>query len=176
MNILKGRENVEAYGLFLDKFCSCVCGKIYYRKNVGRKLLSDWLTPEDEAFARLCLVNSWDSWCDMAEEKAQVRKFRYTSEGKSAAKYKGWNENGIEAYNKILVMVMKDRKERGETFDADFLKEHQEEGKQKAIGAMAKDSAKESVIFSSDTIDLSNADFSEDSLSAFLKDIGGVGV
>jgi len=161
--ILEGRTNAEEYGLFFDRFCKCVCGKTKYRKNVGHKLLSQWVTPEDEAFARVCLVNSWRSWADTAMGKAEVAKFQYTSEGKSAAKYQGWTNEGIQAYNLHVVMVVRDRKANGDAFDAQHLEKHRKDKKAKASSGAVEPKNVLAVV-SSDSIDWDNDDYSEESL------------
>jgi hypothetical protein len=163
--ILEGRQHAEEYGLFFDWFGKCVCGKTKYRKNVGHKPLSQWLTPEDEAFARVCLVNSWKAWADMGmgKDKSAVAKFQFTSEGKSATKYQGWTKQGIEAYNLHLVKVMLDRKVNGDKFDAQFLEKHQEDKKPKA-GSDSVEPSDMPTVLSSDDIDLNDPKYSEEDL------------
>jgi len=55
------------------------------------KILSDGVTPSDEAFAMLLLVNNWDKW--MAELEQPTRKINdlYTSSTQGNRKFHGWN-------------------------------------------------------------------------------------
>ena len=174
--ILEGRQHAKDYSLFFDWFGKCVCGKTKYRKNVGHKLLSQWLTPEDEAFARVCLVNSWKAWTDMAmgKDKSEVAKFQYTSEGKSATKYHGWSKKGIEAYNHHLIKVMMDRKANGAVFDAEFLEKHKEARKAEASSNSAEQ-AKMPVALSSEDIDLDSPMYSNEKLMELMQLQGQLG-
>ena len=49
--ILELRENVDTMMLFCDTFLPCVVGKVGWKQAKMDRLLSDIVTPSDEAFA-----------------------------------------------------------------------------------------------------------------------------
>jgi hypothetical protein len=58
-HLSKDRDTMK---LFLDSFVSCVVGRMRWRKETPKKIISKVATATDEAFALLVLENIWDAW------------------------------------------------------------------------------------------------------------------
>ena len=58
-------KNKSTMKLFLDRFVSCVVGRMEWRKETPKMVISKIATPTDEAFALLVLENIWDAWKDV---------------------------------------------------------------------------------------------------------------
>ena len=112
------QENNYAYFDFVEYFVSAVIGKTHYKQNSCDKLLSQYATVSDEAFALLTFENNFDAWVDMGMRKdisgSQVPR-KYTNGGKSNGEVgssqhnKGWSEEGLKRFNELFDAVKKNR-------------------------------------------------------------------
>ena len=64
-DILKGRLNEKSYLFFCKKIVRCMVGKVKVRGKSMHTKLSNYCTAMDEAFALICVINSWNVWKDM---------------------------------------------------------------------------------------------------------------
>ena len=87
----------EKFRWFLDKIVRNVAGKREYDRMISHKILSEWVTVSDEAFAYLIL------------EKVMLE--RQWTEQESAKKGGGWNDAGVARFNKLYGEVQEVRLE-----------------------------------------------------------------
>ena len=114
---MRQEENIPYFD-FIEFFVSSVIGKSCYKQNSCDKLLSEYVTISDEAFAILIFENNFDAWVDMGIRKdtsgTQVPR-KYTNGGKSKADVgssqhnKGWSEEGLKRFNELFDKVKKNR-------------------------------------------------------------------
>ena len=96
--------NEEKFEWFLDKIVRSVAGKREYDRMISHKILSEWVTVSDEAFAYLIL------------EKVMLK--RQWTEQQSAKKGGGWNDEGLDRFNELYGEVEEVRQE-GERVSAE---------------------------------------------------------
>ena len=120
--------------MFVENFLACVVGKVQWKRNVKKNLITKFTTNSDEAFALLVLENGWDEWIKidahehffskrgLNEEKTRkvVGGGRYTAEAKGSIWFGGWKEEGVLRFNELCEIVKKDRAENG-SFDLRYL-------------------------------------------------------
>jgi len=120
--------------MFVENFLACVVGKVQWKRNVKKNLITKFTTNSDEAFALLVLENGWDEWIKidahehffskqgLNEEKTRkvVGGGRYTAEAKGSIRFGGWKEEGVLRFNELCEIVKKDRAENG-SFDLRYL-------------------------------------------------------
>ena len=123
--LLKGRMHDQECASFCHIFLPCVVGKKRWSKGIKRgALIESLVTPSDEAFAFLCLENSWDCWLwEMDKSKDEIKKLtredpdnvptpmHSLGKGASAKKNQGWSGGGIVRFKEIAMMVKKDRED-----------------------------------------------------------------
>lgn len=63
--LLMLQSNQEVMTLFCNQFLACVTGKNDWKQQTKNKLIRDFATVSDEAFALLVLENIWDKWIKM---------------------------------------------------------------------------------------------------------------
>ena len=118
-SILKLRtDSTGLYSVFIEYFISPVIGKIFYKENRCERLVSDFVSVSDEAFALLIFENNHATWCDMIRQnitKSSSVICKYTNGGCSNApngssrQYQGWNPEGIKRFNDLFDLVKDDR-------------------------------------------------------------------
>ena len=113
--LLKPRENHEVFKTFCDTFVSCTYGKKEFQKLCTDKTISKFVTVSDEAYTVAYLHNCYEGWMDQANapdkaNRADWTKKKWTSEAHAASKYKGWNDEGLNFYNKIQLSITNERK------------------------------------------------------------------
>ena len=118
-NILKLRtDSTGLYSAIIEYFISPVIGKIFYKENRCERLLSDFVSVSDEAFALLIFENNHATWCDMIRQnntKSSSVICKYTNGGCSNAPngssrhYQGWNTEGIRQFNDLFDLVKVDQ-------------------------------------------------------------------
>ena len=64
---LRSKGNQD-YIDFVEYFVSAVIGKKKYKENKCNKLLSEYASVSDEAYAILIFENNFDRWYDMAKK------------------------------------------------------------------------------------------------------------
>jgi len=109
---------------------------------VYHKDLSNIASATDEAWVLLVLENSWELWNQMADydkrddrlAKEDRKRTKWTSSATAAARYEGWGDYGIHAYNEFVRKVREDRSTNGKTFDALFLDHKKKEREAKSGG------------------------------------------
>ena len=120
--------------MFVENFLACVVGKVQWKRNVKKNLITKFTTNSDEAFALLVLENGWDEWIKidahehfiskrgLNEEKTRkvVGGGCYTAEAKGSIWFGGWKEEGVLRFNELCEIVKKDRAENG-SFDLRYL-------------------------------------------------------
>src|SRR5687767_5992143 len=62
------KDTTKTYFHFIEYFISSVVGKNHYKYSKCDKLLSEYTTVSDEAFAILIYKNNFDTWKDMASK------------------------------------------------------------------------------------------------------------
>lgn len=119
---------------FFEHLVPCVTGKGEWRKYQKRKVLSEIVSPTDEAFAMLVLENKHATW--LPQDKNNVPAPKYTSGNRtkdSSGKYEGWNVCGLTRFNEL---TKKARASRNETkrcnWEYDFMKRIAQRGTKKS--------------------------------------------
>jgi hypothetical protein len=118
------------YGLFCEKFVSCVIGPQSFKKLSLVKPFSQYCEKGDEAMTFLIMANNWHIWVKIAEDKKREAGSKKVTEYDVKQRYfvdrKGrghsWSDEGREFFNERYESVAEDRKQYGKAFDADFLK------------------------------------------------------
>ena len=144
--ILELSRNKEVMVQFLEKFVSCVVGRIEWKRSCKDQPISRIASATDEAFALLVLENIWDSWGDVdpqdyllkrrervepkkqapegnsSQKKPRQKEIpgKYTEKHRNAKRYRGWSDEGIARFNQLVKMVREDRARRSE-FEVNFL-------------------------------------------------------
>ena len=112
------RGGSEDYTLFLDKFVRHVVGARKFDKLAVVMPISQFVMVSDEAFALLVYENQEARWKHMLKEGLKKTKIpaKYTDGGYAnketgrSRKSKGWDNEGIDKFNKLCNMVVVDRK------------------------------------------------------------------
>ena len=120
----------ECYKDLITNFARCVSYSRSFDRDVKHLPISKILTPFLEAFLVLVYVNNHANWMKEAEQEDDESSEtgstpspklygRFTH--KSKGKYKGWNDEGIRLYNKLVQKIMQQRSDTrlGANFDAD---------------------------------------------------------
>ena len=123
------KSNRELYYDFLDELVSCVVSKVKFRQAKTEMVISKFVTISDEAFALVCLLNSYNCWCqmyltnDMRKTSHVGTRSKYTNSGNavlngstndsdeecgSTRRYCGWSEAGLKKYNELYDAVEAD--------------------------------------------------------------------
>ena len=157
--ILELSRNEEVMEQFLEKFVSCVVGRIEWKRSCKDQPVSKVASATDEAFALLVLENIWDSWRDVdpqdyllkrrerVEPKKQAEASKssqrrprqkeipgkYTEKHRNAKRYRGWSEEGFARFNQLVRMVREDRAQRKE-FEVNFLAKQKADGNDNGTG------------------------------------------
>ena len=101
---------------FINYFVLAVVGKTKYRCDSCTRLLSNFATVSEEAFALLSLENNYDTWMDMGltgNTKISNVPRKYTNGGKSQGKIatsqhnRGWSDEGLRRFNELFDLVEK---------------------------------------------------------------------
>jgi len=112
------QDSTGLYFKFIEYFIAPVVGKIFYKENRCDRLISDYISVSDEAFAILIFENNYETWCDMVKRnntKLSPVIQKYTNGGSSSGKngssrrYQGWNSEGIKRFNDLFDLVKADR-------------------------------------------------------------------
>jgi len=110
--LLNPRADPQVFAIFCGSFLSCLVGKIIYKEKVLLRLIAEFVTVSDEAYALVYLENSYDRWLaeSNGEPKPPIKK--WTSDHLSATLFQGWNQEGIARYNELYMSVKEKRKDR----------------------------------------------------------------
>ena len=114
------KDETGIYEKFVDYLLSAVVGKQIYKSRKHKSLVSTYTSISDEAFALIVVENNWERWVDMHEQKnfkssnvmpkfTNAGKTRYSGNGSSNQKFKGWSAAGLKRFNEIFLMVKQDR-------------------------------------------------------------------
>jgi hypothetical protein len=118
---LKLHEGGETYTVFITEIVKRVVGESVWSKNCTKKLVSEFVTKSDEAFALVTIENHYDRWSYMYAQKDKTDKDRtapyalYTNCGNTKGgngtnrKYDGWSREGLDRFNKLHQLVTEDR-------------------------------------------------------------------
>ncbi len=108
------RRYPEVAFIFFEFFLPGVVGKKKFKNRVEFEHVSKIATVTDEAFAILLLENSWEKWGDELEKNTKdptkLIPTKWTSTKNTGKRYCGWKTDGMEHFNKLHKMVVKDRK------------------------------------------------------------------
>jgi hypothetical protein len=116
--VLEMRDDTEgAYSLFCDCVLSHVIGRDVWKKHSHTHKLPTIATVSDEAFAIFLLENSWEVWVAMAAKEGVIPERNYSVRGPGTKKLQGWTEEGIERFNKLFDMVLKNRTDNKGIFE-----------------------------------------------------------
>ena len=77
------------YFKFIEYFIAPVVGKFFHKENRCERLISDYISVSDEAFAILIFENNYETWCDMVQRKDTKSSnvfCKYTNGGSSSGK------------------------------------------------------------------------------------------
>ena len=111
----------KTWTLCVDLFLCHAIDKLKFKKMKGTKLLSEYLTVYDEAFALLTLESNVEAWINEAEgnDKKERNELRlYVKAGKQTKgdfNKMGWTLKGRERYNQICAEVEKNRQANKDT-------------------------------------------------------------
>ena len=106
--IMMREDTTNTYYEFLEYFVSAVVGKKVFKQFKCEKLLSEFVSKSDEAFALVVLENNLDTWTDMARlnvTKGSTVPKKYTNGGlskneiASSKKLQGWSVEGQKRFN-----------------------------------------------------------------------------
>ena len=61
------KDSTGLYFKFIEYFIAPVVGKVFYKENRCERLISDYISVSDEAFAILIFENNYETWCDMVQ-------------------------------------------------------------------------------------------------------------
>jgi hypothetical protein len=126
--------NIEnsAYFYFFDKIVECVAGKKEWKAQKAKVLINkSCVTVSDEAFALLLMVNSWDKFEYLGEnpeidDKNDIPETLYTEKKGRNKAMQGWSRQGIDKFNMLCDLVVKDRSgSQGPKFDEAFMEYHE---------------------------------------------------
>jgi hypothetical protein len=146
------------------------------------KLLSYYMTPHLEAFLVVIYVNGYDSWKSevleesSSEEEGSPQEKRsgnkrsreqesppstkptkkFTENARGSGKYKGWNNDGLSLYNKIIDILEQQRaknSEYGETYETTLRLEF-ERRKSKSVGATTDEGSGGAGVMAKNGLDL----------------------
>ena len=87
---------------FFEYMVPFVTGKGEWRKNKSTKVVSEIVSPTDEAFALVVLENKYETW--IPKDSDNVPSAKYTSGNRtkdSSGKYEGWNIGGLKRFNEL---------------------------------------------------------------------------
>ena len=124
------KDTTGLYFNFIEFFIAPVVGKIFYKDKRCEKLVSEFVSVSDEAFALLIFENNYETWCDMIKTKNTKKSgvfCKYTNGGSPSGKnassrqYQGWNAEGIKRFNVLFDLVKGDREmSHARPFEEDF--------------------------------------------------------
>jgi hypothetical protein len=104
------------YFFFCNTILECVAGKKAWKvQKKKRKISNSCVTVSDEAFALLLVINSWEKFEFMADNpqsearSSNVPPTNYTEKKGRNKKMQGWSQKGIDKFNSLCEMVVKDR-------------------------------------------------------------------
>jgi hypothetical protein len=145
------QDSTGLYFNFIEFFIAPVVGKIFYKDNCCEKMVSEFISVSDEAFALLIFENSYETWCDMLKTNNTKNSgvfCKYTNGGSSTGRnassrrYQGWNAEGIKRFNVLFDLVKADRTKSHARFFEDEFKVYCENG-----GVSGKKKKKNKVVF-----------------------------
>ena len=115
VELLWPRKSHAVFKIFCDTFVSCTYGKKEFQKLCTDKTISKFVTVSDEAYTVAYLHNCYEGWMDQANDPDKVNradwtKKKWTSEAHTASKYRGWNDEGLNFYNKLQLSITNERK------------------------------------------------------------------
>jgi hypothetical protein len=140
-----------AFLFFVEHFVKCIIGVTNFNRFWRTfSKFSDFVTPTDEAFGLLLLMNSEDRWNDEKEridakepyKENDLLPTKYSGFGQTnkkekgfTKKFSGWKQGGIDKFNELLELVKESRYRNGSWFDEEvirMLRDHEEASKQAA--------------------------------------------
>lgn len=103
----------SAYTFFVDKILGCVVGRQQawnQTKKCFNKVSSPIanITPSDEAFALLVMINNWEV---VFSNRTTPRFTSKLDDGVSNRRNSGWSKMGIQKFNELAQKVKANRKE-----------------------------------------------------------------
>jgi hypothetical protein len=106
------------------------------KERVKHDLMSNWCTVSSEAILCVLLENSYDLWTQEVKHPRTdpfpgelIRKVsKWTSNGNSGVKFKGWDDRGISRFNELGEIIQQARKQEdtGELLELSFKEEMQD--------------------------------------------------
>lgn len=133
-SILKLRGDPEIFkSVFARQLLPCAVGKHKFRKNKNVRVLSEWATISDEAFALLAFENGHKRWESQCNGDTSLAGTMYTLNGSNARKGQGWTKSGLDRFRDLYKMVQKDRRDNGGV-DLELFRQFKEEGKKASLG------------------------------------------
>ena len=122
-----GRKAKNEYTMIIEGMIPAIVTCKKYKEKRMKEPLTDWVTVSDETFLLLCLDNYAHVWrYEVRKDEGRLldgeirQKALFTGKGQGSKK--SWDDRAIHVFNNTMRKVWTDRKERGEMFDAHFLK------------------------------------------------------
>ena len=112
MLLIKNLRKNSKYGKVLFLFASVFYKESTFTHQAAAENLSSILTPSDKAFLLLLIVVYYEETSDADYVTQHPDKIFIDC--------KGWQQDGIDLYNKLYIKVREDRAKNGQTFDTDF--------------------------------------------------------
>ena len=121
--LMRPRMNQDFFFYICDTFYKAIKGKVVYSGHTKVQLMSEVVTPSDEAFVLLTIENNYDRWVNQYkidhEHNGEDLKNEvwgpYTRNGIGNTGFtrrnSGWSTQGIERYNELCEDINKDREE-----------------------------------------------------------------
>ena len=120
----ESHEEMQDTYIFFENLLQSVVGHKIWRKGKYNSLISEIVTPSQEALA-LWIINNYE---DMWNPIFILSKAKYTCSNTGNSIYKGWRKEGLEKYNELCAHVKQNRDE-----DLEFEEEFKKAMKQKTL-------------------------------------------
>ena len=126
-------QDIHTFEFFVDKILSPVIGKKKAKSMRAKKLLHEYCTKSDRAFAYVTLDNKWNHWEDKFEKKPVIRPPRYTNSRTLHRKFEGWTQEGIRKYNNYYLKSERESESpAGYKIEEEYLEKKKEEEENKS--------------------------------------------
>lgn len=125
---MQGRHNTNAWNYTINTALGSVVGKAKLKRGLMMcKPVHEVASVSDEALARLILIKYHDSlarnWDKKHKTRCTTKKSKWTKKKASllsTSKFKGWKNESIQVYNKIVEQILKERQDEKLLADNDL--------------------------------------------------------
>ena len=95
----------------------CLVGRNEWDRQCAEVLISDFVSPSMEALGLWIIDNYSEKWSGGGK---RTERAKYTSVKQGNKLFGGWNENGIERFNNLIILVRENRNEDNGDFEQKF--------------------------------------------------------